>query len=217
MQLVHPDFKYVVYMGKDKFENEELIRNGIDTDLWFHVDSLSSAHVYLRLKRGVEIDDIPDEIIEDCCQLVKANSIEGCKKEECKIVYTMWSNLKKEKGMVAGQVGFHDNGKKAMKYRVAKKDNKIINRIKKTKIEKETAIIYDMKREAAEKHRTADAKARKDQAVADKLREAQEEEDKKVKEKENEAQMAELDKQLAALNANAPDDDDSSDDDGDFM
>ncbi|RLN66767.1 hypothetical protein BBJ29_000055 [Phytophthora kernoviae] len=36
-------------MGKDKFENEDLIRYGFLEDIWFHVDDLSSAHVYLRL------------------------------------------------------------------------------------------------------------------------------------------------------------------------
>lgn len=43
---------HVIYMGKDKFENEELIKYGWDEDIWFHVDDLSSAHVYLRLKSG---------------------------------------------------------------------------------------------------------------------------------------------------------------------
>jgi hypothetical protein len=39
---------YTIYMGKDKYENEELIRWGWPEDIWFHVDDLSSAHVYLR-------------------------------------------------------------------------------------------------------------------------------------------------------------------------
>lgn len=43
----------------------------------FHVDDLSSAHVYLRLPEGASIDDIPPETLEDCCQLVKTNSIQG--------------------------------------------------------------------------------------------------------------------------------------------
>ena len=42
---------YVVYMGRDKFENELLIENGWPEDYWFHVDNLSSAHVYIRLNR----------------------------------------------------------------------------------------------------------------------------------------------------------------------
>ena len=37
---------------------------------------LSSAHVYLRLEPCQSLSDVPMELIEDCCQLVKANSIE---------------------------------------------------------------------------------------------------------------------------------------------
>jgi hypothetical protein len=48
------------------------------TDLGqFHVDNLSSAHVYLRLKAGESWTSIPRELLEDCAQLTKANSIEG--------------------------------------------------------------------------------------------------------------------------------------------
>ena len=36
----------LMYMGKDKFENEDLIAHGWPEDFWFHVDNLSSAHVY---------------------------------------------------------------------------------------------------------------------------------------------------------------------------
>lgn len=46
----HPVFK--VYMGRDKFENEDLIRYGWNEDVWFHVDHLSSAHVYVRCPPG---------------------------------------------------------------------------------------------------------------------------------------------------------------------
>ena len=38
-----------VYMGRDKYENEDLLKYGWENDVWFHVDGLSSAHVYLRL------------------------------------------------------------------------------------------------------------------------------------------------------------------------
>jgi hypothetical protein len=46
-------------MGRDKFENEDLIKYGWPEDVWFHVNDLSSAHVYLRLRDGVTIDTIP--------------------------------------------------------------------------------------------------------------------------------------------------------------
>lgn len=47
---------YVMYMGADKFENEDLIKYGLPEDLWFHVDDMSSAHVYLRLKQNQKLE-----------------------------------------------------------------------------------------------------------------------------------------------------------------
>ena len=44
-----------LFMGFDKHENEELIRWGFEEDVWFHVDKVSSAHVYLRLKEGESV------------------------------------------------------------------------------------------------------------------------------------------------------------------
>lgn len=43
----------------------------------FHVDKMSSAHVYVRLHKGQTIDDMSEGLLEDCAQLVKANSIQG--------------------------------------------------------------------------------------------------------------------------------------------
>lgn len=43
----------------------------------FHVDNLSSAHVYLRLNEGDSWENIPRDLLIDCAQLTKANSIEG--------------------------------------------------------------------------------------------------------------------------------------------
>eukprot|EP00736_Rhodelphis_marinus_P011455 Rmarinus@m.20156 len=130
-----PDARYTIYMGKDKYENEDLIKYGWPNDLWFHVDGLSSAHVYLRLADvDQSFDDIPDDIIENCAQLVKANSIEGCKKNNVPVVYTPWSNLKKTGDMDVGQVGFH-SGKKVKRTMVAKKKNEILNHLNKTKVE----------------------------------------------------------------------------------
>lgn len=41
------------------------------------MDKVSSAHVYLRLKKGETIDTISEGLLEDCAQLVKAHSIQG--------------------------------------------------------------------------------------------------------------------------------------------
>lgn len=31
---------YSIYVGRDKHENEELLRYGWETDVWFHVDKV---------------------------------------------------------------------------------------------------------------------------------------------------------------------------------
>jgi predicted ribosome quality control (RQC) complex YloA/Tae2 family protein len=83
-----------------------LIKYGWEQDVWFHVDNLSSAHIYLRMREGQEWDKLPEELLIDLAQLTKANSIEGCKKNNVTVIYTPWSNLKKTKGMETGQVTF---------------------------------------------------------------------------------------------------------------
>eukprot|EP00882_Tetradesmus_deserticola_P026559 GHRQ01029310.1.p2 GENE.GHRQ01029310.1~~GHRQ01029310.1.p2 ORF type:complete len:120 (+),score=33.48 GHRQ01029310.1:1033-1392(+) len=80
------------------------------------------------------IDDIPADTLEDCSQLVKQNSIQGCKSNDVQIVYTPWGNLKKTASMEVGQVGFHDE--KLRRYtKVARKSNDILNRLEKTRRE----------------------------------------------------------------------------------
>lgn len=54
------------------------------------------------------------DLLVDCAQLTKANSIEGNKKDNVTIVYTPWSNLKKDGSMAVGQVGFKDQRKVRM-------------------------------------------------------------------------------------------------------
>ena len=98
--------------------------------VWFHVDKLSSAHVYLRLKPGETLTDVKPSVVEECAQLVKANSIEGCKLKDTDVVYTMWANLQKTTDMEVGQIGFHDRAK-VQKMKVVK-NNAIVNRINKT-------------------------------------------------------------------------------------
>jgi hypothetical protein len=80
-------------------------------------------------------DAIPEELLMDCAQLTKANSIEGNKKDNITVIYTPWSNLKKDGSMATGQVGFKDN-KKVKRLYVSARENAIVNRLNKTKFEK---------------------------------------------------------------------------------
>ncbi|KAI0754479.1 cytoplasmic protein [Daedaleopsis nitida] len=165
----------VIYMGKDKFENEDLIKYAWPQDVWFHVDKLSSAHVYLRMPEGMTWDAIPEPLLIDCAQLVKANSIEGNKKDNISIIWTPADNLKKTGDMAVGQVSFH-NDKRVKRTYVAKRENIIVNRLNKTKVERhvdhEAERIERIKEENAVK-RTAAAQKKKADAELARAREAE--------------------------------------------
>ena len=164
------DPRYTIYMGRDKYENEELIRYGWPEDLWFHVDKHSSAHVYLRLPREETIADVPAAIVHECAQLTKLNSIDGCKLNDVTIVYTMWGNLRKTGDMATGQIGFHKKGEVRSTV-VHARVNDIVNRLNKTKVEKHNnpAELFELKqqRDAAElaESKAAASEARKGAAL----------------------------------------------------
>ncbi|KAJ6915023.1 coiled-coil domain-containing protein 25 [Populus alba x Populus x berolinensis] len=165
---------YTIFMGLDKHENEELIKYGFPEDIWFHVDKMSSAHVYLRLHKGQTIDGIS----------------EGNKVNNIDVVYTPWANLKKTASMDVGQVGFH-NSKMVRTVRVEKRINEIVNRLNKTKVERKPDLkaereavnaaeraerklhLRDKKRreemERLEKERQAEMRSYKGLMVAEKM------------------------------------------------
>ena len=181
-------------MGKNKDENETLIRYCWPEDVWFHVDDHSSAHVYLRLKPGQSVNEIPDEVLNECCQLVKANSIKACKLDNVTIIYTSFTNLRKEKHMVAGEVGFQ-NEKLVYKRKVSTKDGPLLRKLEKTKVEK-FPDLRQMKED-----RDEDERRMKEQTAKDlkKLEHKKKKEEKvnAIKEKEQ--------REYKELFANAPD------------
>jgi len=157
---------YVIYMGLDKHENEDLIKYGLPEDIWFHVDKLSSAHVYLRMHRFQTMDMITPELLEDCAQLVKANSIQGNKLNNLDVVYTPWYNLRKTQSMDVGQVGFH-NPKLVRTVRVETRKNEIVNRLNKTKTEQTPDLkaereAYNAAERAERKQHTKEKKRREE-------------------------------------------------------
>ncbi|TEB39967.1 cytoplasmic protein [Coprinellus micaceus] len=168
-----------IYMGRDKVENEELIRYAWPQDVWFHVDKLSSAHVYLRMPEGMAWDAIPESLLIDCAQLVKANSIEGNKKDNLTIIYTPGNNLKKTGDMAVGQVSFY-NDKKVKRVHVPTRQNSIVNRLNKTKIEKEVdheeERVERLKKEGAVKRAVANERRKVEAELA-----RQREEDKQAR------------------------------------
>ncbi|RFN48715.1 coiled-coil domain-containing protein 25 [Fusarium flagelliforme] len=148
-----------IYVGKDKFENK-----------------LSSAHIYLRMQEGQTWDALPEELVMDLAQLTKANSIEGNKKDNVTIIYTPWSNLKKDGSMEVGQVGFKDP-RKVKRILVPQRENPIVNRLNKTKVEKKPDLKQERDDRLKELRRRdqADFQARKKEEA----RQAQEWKEKK--------------------------------------
>ncbi|ETO06229.1 hypothetical protein RFI_31168 [Reticulomyxa filosa] len=146
------DPQYTIYMGEDKNENEYLIRWGWPEDLFFHVDDLSSAHVYLRTPYTFDLDalksgndlltlyPIPKAVIQECMQLCKANSIDGCKKEQVDMVITPWSNLRKSISMDIGTIGF-TNEKLVTKIKHVVGDKALARQIMKTKVVKQLSNV----------------------------------------------------------------------------
>ncbi|OWM86625.1 hypothetical protein CDL15_Pgr015660 [Punica granatum] len=153
---------YTIFMGLDKYENEELIKYGFPEDIWFHVDKMSSAHVYVRMHKGQTIDDIS----------------EGNKVNSVDVVYTPWSNLKKTASMDVGQVGFH-NPKMVRTVKVEKRINEVVNRLNKTKVERKPDLRAE--REAVNAAERAERKLQ--------LREKKRKEEMERLEKERQAEL----------------------------
>ena len=131
--------EYMIYMGKDKYENEDLIKYAFPIDIWFHVEDMSSAHVYLRLPEGVTIEDIPKDVLDECTQLVKDNSKDGRKKDKVSVCYTPWENLVKRPHMEVGEIGFKNEANVKVVHGITK-DGDILKPINKTMEQKEVDL-----------------------------------------------------------------------------
>ena len=170
--ITSSDPRFIIYLGKDKYENEELIKWGFPNDIWFHVDKFSSAHVYLRLPPEITIKTIPKEIMNECLQLVRDGSIEGRKQEKVSICYTPWYNLKKTASMEIGEVGFKDE-KEVYHIKNVTKDKELLKRLLKTKIEKEVDLEQERKafdlEEKNKKKKAMEEKKKKDLNILMKL------------------------------------------------
>ncbi len=116
------------------------------------------------MRPGQTLDDISPETLQECGQLVKANSIEGCKAKDVDVVYTRWKNLNKTSDMDVGSIGFKDTSRKRTMRIV--KDNVIVNRLNRTKEEK-TLSQSDFAeiQQARDAELRAEARVEKKQAI----------------------------------------------------
>ncbi|EER28190.1 hypothetical protein CPC735_035260 [Coccidioides posadasii C735 delta SOWgp] len=152
-----------IYVGRDKEENEDLIKYGLESDVWVRTPPRSQQSAILGCQSW---ENIPQDLLEDCAQLTKANSIEGNKKDNVTIIYTPWSNLLKTASMATGQVSFH-NPKLTRKIFVPARQNPIVNRLNKTKIEKFPDLRAE-KEEYLSKIRREERKRREEKRATEK-------------------------------------------------
>ena len=93
------------------------------------------------------------------------------------VIYTPWSNLKKTASMDVGQIGFH-NQKLVKKVFLERKNNEIINRLRKTK--REVDVDFKAERERFDKQMQAERKVQRKEA------ELTEKENRRMKKEEQE-------------------------------
>eukprot|EP00920_Eleutheroschizon_duboscqi_P020934 GHVT01049383.1.p1 GENE.GHVT01049383.1~~GHVT01049383.1.p1 ORF type:complete len:216 (+),score=38.15 GHVT01049383.1:852-1499(+) len=162
------DPAYKIYMGKDKYENEDLIAYGFPEDIWFHACDLSSAHVYLRMPVGTELAQVPKNVMKEMAQLTKANSIEGSKMHAIDVTYTPWSNLKKTEAMKTGEVGMVDD-KVVYHLKAVTRDRQMLKELERSRTSAQPDLrkaLQDRNEEERQK-RKAEHKEQKLQAKAE--------------------------------------------------
>lgn len=97
---------YSIKIGRNKTENDHLVKTSAKTDIWFHVNGLQStkgaprvftkrvnmpsSHVVLL--NTEKLNKIPRQVIKRCACLCKSNS--SSKSElNCEIIYTEMANV----------------------------------------------------------------------------------------------------------------------------
>ena len=82
------------YIGKNQSENFEVIDNGSDDDLWFHVNGESSCHVVCKIPHDIDKTEMR-YIIKVGSLLCKNNTNKLKSVKNVEIVYTQIKNVTK--------------------------------------------------------------------------------------------------------------------------
>ncbi|CCE64055.1 hypothetical protein TPHA_0G02190 [Tetrapisispora phaffii CBS 4417] len=181
-----------IIVGKDKFENDLLIKYGYRelNYTWFHADNYSSGHVYLKLlEKENSVSDVSSEIVNDCLQLCKSESIQGNKLPQCSILITPWHNLRKNRFMKPGEVSFKSQ-RACTKRDCFARDTKIMNRLNKTRVElyeDVENILHDAKKSKNPNYFTELIANQRDELLeSERLRKAEKKQNKKQQKKREE-------------------------------
>ncbi len=99
---------YIIYIGKDKYENWQLIDQAFDEDYWFHLNEYPSCHIILHIVNTNIITNKKslNKILKLCALECKKNSKYNNQKN-LSICYTKIKNI--QKGENIGSV-IYDSG-----------------------------------------------------------------------------------------------------------
>jgi predicted ribosome quality control (RQC) complex YloA/Tae2 family protein len=113
MKMVSFEWKGVEYMfhiGRDRYENWDLIDGSRPCDVWFHVEDAPSSHVVLEME-GLEggIKSLPRPVLKRGAGLCKEHS-SSKSVAQCPVIYTTVDKL--VKGREVGSVNIFGDVKR---------------------------------------------------------------------------------------------------------
>ena len=85
-------------IGENKWENDKLIDEGEEEDIWYHNGETSSCHVLCKLPANVKIErKMRKVIIKEGAKLCKYHTKKTRSEHLTEIIYTELKNVKKTK------------------------------------------------------------------------------------------------------------------------
>jgi predicted ribosome quality control (RQC) complex YloA/Tae2 family protein len=90
----HKDIEYTMIIGKNAQDNWDIIKKANPNDIWFHVEYYPSGHVILQNPNKLEIENIPPEVIIECCRKCKSRGSKCRSFNNVSVCYTQIKNVK---------------------------------------------------------------------------------------------------------------------------
>jgi len=91
------EFEGVIYdikIGKNSKQNWQIIEEALPNHIWFHLaDDRPSCHVILSVPDGIDIKQIPKQVIKHCCVLCKSNTNKFKNEKNVPVIYSQVSHI----------------------------------------------------------------------------------------------------------------------------
>ena len=83
----------ILKVGNNSSENDKLLNEADQNDIWFHLENMASPHGILFLK-NINSDEIPKNILLECAEKIKENS-KAKNFRKVSVIYTFRKHIKK--------------------------------------------------------------------------------------------------------------------------